>query len=151
MRINMKEELKMGVTIESKNFSADMGCGGFNNFRSKVATLSNSEFGKHYAKLSNTIFLQEVERESFFKEYNAKTEELIKRNITTVEIANFCYQSDCEGSINQDQAKQIYEKIKDYDDNICYGYSGRSDCAMFSDLKNIFKDCAQNGGTVNWS
>lgn len=141
----------MGVTIESKNFSEDMGYGGFNRFRNKVATLSNSEFGKHYAKLDDTMFLQGVERESFFKKYDAKTNELIKKNIITVEIANFCYQSDCGGSIDQDQAKQIYEKIKDYDDNICYGYAGRSDCAMFSDLKSIFKDCAENGGTVEWS
>lgn len=141
----------MGVTIESKNFNADMGYGGFNNFRSKVATLSDSEFGKHYAKLNNTMFLQGAEKESFFKEYDAKTNELIKTNIITVEIANFCYQSDCEGSIDQEQAKQIYEKIKDYDDNICYGYAGRADCAMFSDLKNIFKDCAENGDVVEWS
>jgi len=141
----------MGITIESKNFSADMGYGGFNRFRNKVATLSNLEFGKHYAKLEDAMFLYGDERESFFKDYNAKTKELVERNIISVEVANFCYQSDCEGSIDQDQAKQIYEKIKDYDDDICYGYSGRSDCAMFSDLKNIFKDCAENGDTVDWS
>jgi hypothetical protein len=140
----------MGITIESKNFSADMGFGGFNRFRNKVATLSNLEFGKHYTKLDSAMFLQGVERESFYKEYNAKTVELIKTNIITVEIANFCYQADCEGSIDQDQAKQIYEKIKDYDDNICYGYAGMSDCTMFSDLKNIFKDCTENGDTVDW-
>lgn len=140
----------MGITIKSKNYSADMGYGGFSNFRNKVATLSNSEFGNHYAKLKDAMFLFGNGRESFFKEYDTKTKELIKRNIVTVEIANFCYQSDCEGSIDQDQAKQIYEKIKDYDDNICYGYTGRSDCAMFSDLKNIFKDCAENGDTIEW-
>ncbi|MTI49477.1 MAG: hypothetical protein FH761_16715 [Firmicutes bacterium] len=141
----------MGITIESKNFSADMGYGGFNRFRNKVATLSNLEFGNHYKKLDSTIFLMGAERESYFKKYNLETEKLIKDGITTVEIANFCYQSDCEGSIDQNQAKQIYEKIKDYDDNICYGYAGRSDCAMFDDLKNIFRDCAENGGTVEWS
>lgn len=140
----------MGVTIESKNFSADMGFGGFNRFRNKVATLSSLEFGKHYAELDNTMFLIGDERETFFKEYDAKTKELIKSNIITVEIANFCYQSDCEGSIDQNQAKQIYEKIKDYDDDICYGYAGRPDCAMFSDLKDIFKDCADNGDKIDW-
>ncbi|WP_279146690.1 MULTISPECIES: hypothetical protein [Clostridium] len=75
---------------------------------------------------------------------------MIEQNIITAEIADFCYQPDCGGTINQDQAKQIYEKIKDYDDNICYGYIGRSDCVMFIDLKNIFKDCAENGGIVEW-
>ena len=142
----------MGITIKSKNFSADMGYVGFNRFRNKVAELSNKEFGKHYKDLESSIVIfNEKEREEYFQKYDAKTEKLVEKNLISEEIANFCYQSDCEGSIDQDQAKQIYEKIKDYDDNICYGYSGRSDCAMFSDLKNIFKDCAENGGTVDWS
>lgn len=141
----------MGITIKSKNFSVDMGYLGFNNFRTKVAELSNSEFWLHYKDLNLVHgILDGQERKKFFEKYNEKTEKLIKRNIVSEEIANFCYQSDCEGSIDQDQSKQIYEKIKDYDDNFRYGYVGRSDCAMFSDLKNIFKDCAENGGTVDW-
>jgi len=141
----------MGITIESKNFSADLGYGGFNNFRKKVAILSDYEFGIHYLKLDNSIMLWGNERDSFFKKYDAETNELVEKGIISDEIANFCYQADCDGSIEQEQAKQIYEKIKDYDNDTCYGYSGRSDCAMFSDLKNIFKDCAENGGTVDWS
>ncbi|PLS19374.1 hypothetical protein CVD28_02870 [Bacillus sp. M6-12] len=139
----------MGITIKSKNFSADIGYGGFGRFRKKVATLSNSEFGNHYEELDKAMFIY-GERDAFYKTYNAKTDKLLEANVITVEIANFCYQSDCEGSIDQHQAKQIYEKIKDYNDDICYGYAGRSDCAMFSDLKNIFKDCAENGGSVKW-
>lgn len=142
----------MGVTIESKNFSADMGYGGFNNFRTRVAELSSKEFGEHYKDLSLSEFIFDgKERKDYFEKYNAKTSELVENNIISAGIANFCYQSDCKGSIDQEQAKQIYEKIKDYDDNICYGYAGRSDCAMFSDLKNIFKDCVENGNTVDWS
>lgn len=127
------------------------GYGGFSRFREKVATLSNLEFGKHYAELDKAMILQGAERDSFFKKYDDKTKELVKGNLITEEIANFCYQSDCEGSIDQEQAKEIYEKIKDYEDDNCYGYSGREDCAMFSDLKNIFKDCAENGDSVDWS
>jgi hypothetical protein len=141
----------MGVTIDSTNFSADMGYGGFSRFREKVATLSNLEFGKHYAELDKAMILQGTERDSFFKKYDERTEELVKNNFITEEVANFCYQSDCEGSIDQEQAKEIYENIKDYEDDICYGYSGRKDCTMFSDLKNIFKDCAENGDSVDWS
>ncbi|MEK3955682.1 MULTISPECIES: hypothetical protein [unclassified Psychrobacillus] len=140
----------MGVTIKSKSFSADMGYGGFNLYRKKIATLSSLEFGNHFSKLDKAMSLPDMDREAFYKKYNKQTDELIKRNVITSEIANFCYQSDCEGSIDQRQAKLIYEKIKDEDDNICYGYAGRSDCAMFSDLKHIFKDCAENGGKVKW-
>lgn len=142
----------MGVTIESKNFSADMGYIGFNRFRKKVAELSHKEFGKHYEDLNlSMLIFEEKEKEKFFEKYNKETHELVDNNIISAEIANFCYQDDCKGSITQEQAKKIYEKIKDYNDNICYGYAGRSDCAMFSDLKNIFKDCTDNGGTVDWS
>lgn len=140
----------MGVTIKSKNFSADLGYGGFKRFRNKVATLSNLEFGEHYSNLDKAFLLGDDKKDSFFEKYNGKTNELIKKNIITIEIANFCYQSDCDGYIDQSQAKEIYEQIKDFDDSICYGYAGRSDCAMFSDLKNIFQDCAENGDAVDW-
>jgi hypothetical protein len=141
----------MGITIKSINFSADMGYFGFKRFRDKVAELSNEEFWKHYTDCEKAMFLLDEKRKDFFKKYNAKTEKLVENNIVSEEIANFCYQCDCEGSIDQEQAKQIYDKIKHYDDNTCYGYAGRRDCAMFSDLKSIFKDCAENGGTVDWS
>lgn len=142
----------MGVTLESKHFSADMGYGGFGRFREKVAFLTNPEFGNHYAKLSDPkiMFIMGEERKTYFKKYDAETNNMVEQKIVSEEVANFCYQADCEGTIDQNQAKRIYEKIKDYDDKVCYGYSGRSDCAMFSDLKAIFKDCAENGGEIDW-
>lgn len=141
----------MGITIGSENFSADMGYGGFGNFRKKIAVLTNPEFGEHYSELDNATFIIGDARKEYFEKYDAKTKELTEKNIVSWEVANFCYQSDCGGDIDQDQAKQIYAKIKDYDDDVLYGYSGRPDCAMFSDLKNIFKDCAENGGIIEWS
>lgn len=143
----------MGVTIKSKNHSADMGYFGFNRFRNKIAELASEEFGKHYKDLDShiTVLFDEEKRKDFFDKYNAKTEKLAEDGVISVEIADFCYQSDCGGSIDQNQAREIYEKIKNYDDNICYGYAGRPDCAMFSDLKNIFKDCAEKGDTIDWS
>lgn len=100
----------MGVTIESKNFSLDMGFGGFNLFREKVAELSGEIFKKHYKDLDKAFLFVGKSKEEFFKTYNAKTTELIEANHITVEIANFCYQADCGGFIDQRQAKQIYEK-----------------------------------------
>ena len=141
----------MGITIESKNVSADLGFGGFSKFRQKVACLCGEKFSEHYQKLNSTIFLIGKERKDFFKKYDAETEALIKESIITAEIANFCYQSDCGGSISQNQAKQIYEVVKNYDDDLSYGYSGREDGTVFSDLKNIFEDCVKNGGEVKWS
>lgn len=148
--MNSKGENVLGITLSSKNLSVDMGYGGFGRFRSKVALLSGDEFGKHYDESDEGMFLFGKARDDFFEKYNAKTVELVEANKITLEMANFFYQPDCEGKINRKQAKQIYEKIKEYDDNVVYGYAGRPDCAMFSDIKAIFKDCVENGGKIKW-
>lgn len=140
----------MGVTIEHEEHSHELGYEGFMRFRQQVATLSHEVFGKHYETLGEAMRLAGKERDAFYKRYNLKTDKLIERKIVSIEIANFCYQADCDGSIDQEQAKQIYEKIKDYEDDILYGYQGLSDCTMFSDLKAMFKDCADKGGTIDW-
>lgn len=140
----------MGITLGSKNLSVDLGYGGFRQFRKKVANLMGTEFGIHYEELDKGFFLYGEEASAFFEQYNAKTEQLIELKEVTPEIANFCYQSDCKGKIDRKQAKQIYKKIKKHDDNVAYGYVGRSDCAVFSDLKAIFKDCVINGGKIKW-
>jgi DNA-binding MurR/RpiR family transcriptional regulator len=139
----------MGVTISSKRHSCDMGYHGFDRFRNAVAEKVNDKFYKHYLKLSDseTMFLMGKARKDFFEEYDTTTKEYIKQNVVTIEIANFLYQSDCNGKIDRKQAKQIYELIKECDDSISFGYSGRSDCAKMSDLKKIFSDRTK----VEWS
>ena len=108
----------MGITLKSKNLTVDMGYGGFKRFRDKVASLSGEVFGKHYELLHEGTYLFDKERESFFEDYDKETRKLIEQNEITPEIANFCYQSDCEGKIDRKQAKQIYEKIKDYENSM---------------------------------
>ena len=138
----------MGVTISSKRHSCDMGYMGFNRFRNTVAEKVGGEFYKHYLRLSDTetMFLIGEAREQYFKKYDAATKDYIEQGDLTIEVANFLYQSDCEGKIDRKQAKQIYESIKDCDDNIIFGYSGRKDCAKMMDMKNIFSD----GTKVEW-
>lgn len=138
----------MGITISSKKHSCDMGYMGFDRFRNSVAQMINDDFSNHYSLLSTpeVMFLTGETRKYFFKKYNAETEEYIEQNIITVEVANFLYQSDCNGKVDRKQAKQIYELIKGCDDNIIFGYSSRKDCAKMSDLKNIFSE----GTKVKW-
>lgn len=138
----------MGVSISSKDFSCDLGYGGFNNFRNKVASMVGKEFGEHYAELTSAIVicLCGEERKKYFDEYDAKTEELIKNKKIELDVAIFLYMSDRDGEITKEQAKKIYELIKDCDDNIVYGYIGRKDCATMKDFKQIFG----NDSTVAW-
>lgn len=139
------------MTIESKNHSIDMGYGGFNNLRSKVAELTGEEIGNHYKKLDKGMFLYGEEREKFFEEYNKKISELADEFEIPHGILNFLYASDCDGKISSSKCKHIYKAIKDYDDNILYGYSGRADCAKFKDFKEIVKDCIDNKCSMKWS
>lgn len=145
----------MGVTVkcEKTGSSCDLGYVGFGRFREKVARLLNENFGAHYAKLSTPEMMfafDSNEREQIFDEFDREAERLIKKHKISKRAVDFLWQSDCEGKISPSACKTIYAAIKGYDDNICYGYAGRKDCAMFSDLKSLFKECCDNNSYLVW-
>ena len=125
-----------------------MGYGGFGRFRNMVAEKISVKFHEHYTSMDvpEVMFSSGDKRTEFFRKYNAATEELIEQGEVTIDVANFLYQSDCNGKIDRMQAKRIYMLIKDCDDNTSFGYSGRSYCAGMSDLKDIFSD----GTKIEW-
>ena len=139
----------MGITISSKRYRLDMGYGGFKRFRTIVSALVGEKFYTHYVSMDTPeiSFLSGEKREEYFNNYNIKIQELIEKKEVTHEVAHFLYESDCEGKINRQQSKQIYELIKNEDDNICFGYIGRKDCAKMADMKNIFNDNTK----IEWS
>lgn len=141
----------MGLTLESKNCSLDFVYGGFNNIRTKVAELAANDIGEHYRHLFDAPFFEE-QRKPFFEEYNKKIAEISKAHNGEMDgILDFIYAPDCDGEMSVEVCKQIYEVIKDYDDDICYGYSGRPDCAMFKDFKELVKDCIDSNCSMEWS
>lgn len=142
----------MGVTIDSKNYSIDLGCGGFNNLRTKIAELTAPDIYEHYKKLEKGILLFGTMKEMFFKDYNAEIQKLSEKyNEENDNILDFLYASDCGGEMDTEHCKSIYETIKNYDDDICYGYCGRQDCAMFKDFKKLVKDCIDTRTSMVWS
>lgn len=144
----------MGITIECKKtgMSYDMGYGGFGRFRDKVAMLYNKKLGNHFAILSTAevMFSQGEKRKDFFKNFNKETDKIIEDEKLSNKVINFLCQCDCEGDINYGTCKIIYNFIKDYNDDICYGYSGREDCTMFADMKALFKECYENKSKMVW-
>lgn len=139
----------MGVTIESKNRAIDLGYGGFMCLRTKVAELAAPDIFEHYKKLDEG--LRSPNRKAFFNDYNAKIAELDKKyNGKMSDILDFLYESDCSAEMNADHCRSIYEVIKDYDDDVLYGYSGRKDCAKFADFKKIVKDGIDSGDGFIW-
>lgn len=92
-----------------------------------------------------------VEKRSvLYKEFDAKTEELISKRKVSVKVVDFLFQSDCSGAIRFGACKQILKVIGDYDDDICYGYAGRKDYAMFRDFKAILQDCVDTKSDLVW-
>jgi hypothetical protein len=142
----------MGVTICSKNKSIDLGYFGFNFLRTKVADLAGEDIGEHYRKLNTAPYFGEEKRERFFEEYNKKTNELDEKYKGEMNcVLHFIYASDCDAEMGPDVCEKIYETIKDYDDDVLYGYSGRLDCAKFKDFKEIVRDCIENNCSMTWS
>lgn len=141
----------MGVTIESQNSFIDMGYGGFIELRKKVAELTSEDIFLHYKKLEEGMCLFGKEKQQFFEEYNSKIEMLSKEHNGEKDgILRFLYAPGVGAEISVDDCKEIYKVIKDYDDNVCYGYCGRKDCALFKDFKSIVKECIDNNCNMEW-
>lgn len=142
----------MGVTIESRNHSIDLGYSGFRMLRVKVAELAAPDIFEHYKKSMDGMRLyDESERKAFYKSYNAKIAELDKKYKGKMSnILDFLYESDCDGIMDVPHCLSIYEVIKNYDDDVLYGYTGRKDCAKFADFKAIIKDGIDSGDGFAW-
>lgn len=145
----------MGISISCKKTgrTIDMGAGGFWNLRKKVSDLVGGEWAEHYRHLD------EIERDYYFDsdarhkayvEFDAETLRLVAEKKVSAKIVDFLLQSDCDGSIRYGACKQILKVVEDYDDNICYGYAGRKDCAMFRDFKAILRDCVDTKTDMIW-
>ena len=65
-------------------------------------------------------------------------------------VLDFLFASDAGGKVSAKGCKRLYKIIKDYDDDILYGYIGRKDCAMFKDFKDIVKECAERRIILSW-
>lgn len=142
----------MGVTLESKNKSIDLGYFGFNKLRTKIAELTERDIFEHYKELIEGNHISDYEeRNKFFKKYDTETDRLDKKyDYKYNPILHFLYASDCGSEMDIDVCKELYEIIKDYDDDVRYGYCGREDCAMFKDFKELVKDCIDNNCNMEW-
>lgn len=143
----------MGVTIKCKKTGRDIDLGyfGFSRLRCKVAQLLGEPFYSHYMKLLDAPrFMEPDEEKNFCTQWDTEAARLITENNIPVKVVNFLLESDCDGKIRYGACKDMLKVIGDYDDNICYGYAGRKDCAMFRDFKAILQDCVDNKCDMVW-
>lgn len=137
----------MGVTIQNKQKSIDMGCGGFSNLRNTIAGLLSKEFQTLYIEWTKPF--SSITNE----EGNKMLSKLYEDNILTDNddiLLDFLFASDCGGKLSIKGCKRLHNLIKDYDDNILYGYIGRKDCAKFKDFKEIVELCVKNKWIMSW-
>ena len=141
----------MGVTIESKNHSIDLGYIGFNRLRTRVANVVCEDLGKLYDSMSSDTFLmKEAERVKYWEDYNISLNILIAQYKIPNAILDFLYAPDSDYKLTYGRCKKLYNAIKDYNDDIKYGYSGRTDCVMFKDFKDLVKDGADTKSGIKW-
>lgn len=122
----------------------DVSYSGFNRLRGKIADLVSTKVGKHYRLLDVISSMTSPEKEHVLKSYDDETERLIENKVLQIKIADFLYQSDCDGKIRYGACKEILKVIGNYDDSIIYGYAGRKNPAKFNDFKEILQDCVGN-------
>lgn len=142
----------MGVTIECKKTGREMDVGyfGFHKLRAKIAELVSPKVGKHYQMYDGIFSMTSPAKEHALKSYNDETERMIERKELSIKIADFLYQSDCDGKIRYGACKEILKVIGNYDDSIIYGYAGREKPAKFKDFKEILQDCVDNKCFMIW-
>ena len=142
----------MGLTIKCKKTGREMDVSysGFFRLRKKVAELVNQEVGEHYQELDEIFRITSPEKEHALESYNDETERLVESKELPIKIADFLYQSDCDGKIRYGACKEILKVIGDYDDNIIYGYACRENPAKVKDFKEILQDCVDNKCFMIW-
>ena len=141
----------MGLTINSKNHSIDLSYSGFYRLRVKVAELTAPDIYEHYKKLNDWRYVLVSKGENFSTEYDKKIVELDEKyDGKYTKVLEFLYASDSHGEADAEHCKSVYEIIKEYDDDIIYGYRSGIEAVLFKNVKQLIKDGADTGTGIEW-
>lgn len=135
----------MGITLRNKHMSFDLGSGGFYNLRKNIAGLLSKEFQELYINWTSGKMTNDEGNKQLLSLYNRK----ILKDEDDV-ILNFLFASDVDGKLAVKDSRSLYNLVKDYDDNILYGYAGRPDCFRFKDFKILLKDSVDHRLVITW-
>ena len=136
----------MGLTICNKYGSIDIGYGGFFNLRKNIAGIYSKEFADLYENWCRGKIKND--------EGNKKLQEFFDNGILKDDdelVLDFLFASDCKGKLDGKTCRKLYHHIKDYDDDILYGYVGRPDCAKFKDFKDLVESSYRYRSILRWS
>lgn len=140
----------MGTSIytNGSNITFDCGGGGFFNLRKNIALAWDKEFGEHYSTLAHCW--SKAEYDAFDKRANEILDnERFKEE--DVDVLDFLFQTDEEGSISHKTCKKIYDLIKDIDfGGKIFTYAIHSDGKDYERFKVFLLDCYKHRRKMRW-
>lgn len=142
----------MGVALGNCKNMIALGYFGFQRLRSKVAELLDEEFGNRYKDIPDVQrqAYQSDNSEKVWEAYNNQLNEIIDRKHLNDNVLDFLFQADCNGKLSYKACRSLYSIIKDYDDDVIYGYSGQKNPVKFADFKAIVEDCCKHRRQLIW-
>lgn len=148
----------MGITISNHVKSIDLGMGGYLRLRRTISTLLQcDEFTEIYAELcqpnhSRWVDMGFESEAEYWDDYDSRAVAICEKYELDEEVVSFLYRSDCDcDSVSVKTCRHLWKYIKDYDDDILYGYCGRKDCAKFADFKEIVQTCIRDKRMMRFS
>ena len=147
----------MGITISNHKHSIDMGAFGYAALRATISKLVPcQEFVNIYAELMDYNQAWQNSRfatmKEYFDDYDRRAVAVCAANNIDEEIINFLYKPDtCTKSVSVKTCRHLWELIKDYDDDVLYGYAARPNCAKFKDFKEIVRTCVEDKRLMRFS
>lgn len=140
----------MSIIIKNTNDnSIEIGYFGFYRLRFKIAELTAEDICRHYEHLTDYMTKEEMEH------YNLETDKLMFKYQHSQKhlVLEFLYASDCDGEMDAEHCKAIYDLIKDCDDKTQYGYIGHAVWdipATISSFADLLREAVEDGKGIEW-
>ena len=140
----------MSIIIKnSQESSIEIGYFGFYRLRRRIAELAAPDIFNAYS------MVPDVKSETEKKEYSQYLNRLEKKysDDSRSLVLDFLYASDCDGSMDAEHCKAIYDLIKDCDDKTQYGYVDRAAWdipATIATFADLLREAAEDGKGIEW-
>lgn len=140
----------MSIIIKNTNDDAiEIGYFGFYRLRRRIAELAAPDIFNAYS------MVPDVKSETEKKEYSQYLNRLEKKYSDDSKrlVLDFLYASDCDGSIDAEHCKAVYDLIKDCKDETQYGYVDRAVWeipATISSFAELLKEAVEDGKGIEW-
>lgn len=140
----------MSITIKnSQESSVEIGYFGFYKLRRKIAELAAPDIFNAYS------MLPDIKSEDEKKDYNQYLNRLEKKysGDSRSLVLEFLYASDCDGKMDAEHCKAVYDLIKDCKDETQYGYVDRAVWeipATIATFADILREAVEDGDGIEW-